>query len=147
MSIFYCLVSISIMLVFDSCICQYLTIFLLQYLTFAFSVFNSCFLSVFVTIWQLLLWCTVLTWQLSILCSHTGVIFCSVWWISHWKNKIIIIILCQDFKSWFLHVEKQQFLFKKLLFLAYILFFSFCSVKTQLNLEWVLIQHWFYNLT
>lgn len=46
--IFDCLASVSILLVFDSCNCQYLTIAFCQFV----SVFDSCFLSVCVSIWQ-----------------------------------------------------------------------------------------------
>lgn len=46
--IFDCLASVSILLVFDSCNCQYLTIAFCQ----CVSVFDSCFLSVCVSIWQ-----------------------------------------------------------------------------------------------
>lgn len=96
-------------------LCQYLTVF-----------FVSCFLSVCVSIWQLLPWCTTLTWQLSILCSHTGVIFCSVWWISHWKNEIkslyCVYTLNHDFII--IHVRKKHFYINKFLFLAFLLYLS-----------------------
>lgn len=166
--IFNCLASVSILLVFDSCNCQYLTIAFCQFVsvfdscflsvfdshflsvcvsieqlifvslcqnfTVAFSqfvsvfdsFFVSCFLSVCVSIWQSLPWCTTLTWQLSILCSHTGVIFCSVWWISHWKNEIkslyCVYTLNHDFII--IHVRKKHFYINKFLFLAFLLYLS-----------------------